>query len=249
MTNLVWAIERVIRAQSDAEKPLGIVLAGHNGSGKSTMWRKHLSPHLQMPLINADRMMLSVLPEPENAILPDWAVAIRDTDESWMHVAQKGVESFGAHAMSRGVPFAIETVFSFWRENKDGTVTSKIDLIRQMQNAGYFVLLCFVGLPSFELSVARVATRVAAGGHAVALDKLEARFSRTQKAIRRAASVADAAVLVDNSFGEDQAFSVCRVQLTSEEVFDVRDEGNVSPSVREWMDVVSPRGERRESPL
>lgn len=76
MTTLNLAIERVIQAQSDADKPLGIILAGHNGSGKSTMWRQHLSPYLQIPLINADRMMLSVLPEPDGAFLPDWAVEI-----------------------------------------------------------------------------------------------------------------------------------------------------------------------------
>lgn len=80
-----------------------------------------------------------------------------------------------------------------------------------MQDAGYFVLLCFVGLTNLELSVARVATRVASGGHAVATDKLETRFSRTQNAIKHAASVADATILVDNSFGEERVFSVCRI--------------------------------------
>ncbi len=205
------------------------------------MWRQHLSPYLQIPLINADRMMLSILPEPEGAFLPDWAAKIRDSDESWMHVAQKGVESIGAHAMAQGVPFAIETVFSYWHKNEDGSVSSKIDSIRQMQSAGYFVLLCFVGLTSFVLSVARVETRVAAGGHDVAREKLEARFSRTQNAIKLAASVADATILVDNSFGEELAFSVCRIQLRDEEVFDVRQDGEVSGPIREWLDVVSPR--------
>ena len=39
------------------------VLFGHNGSGKSTMWYEHIVDNIQIPLINADRMMLSILPE------------------------------------------------------------------------------------------------------------------------------------------------------------------------------------------
>jgi predicted ABC-type ATPase len=77
-----------------------------------------------------------------------------------MAVAQKGVEAFVAQAMARGVPFAMGTVFSHWRELKGGKVESKIDLIRQMQDAGYFVLLFFVGLSNAQLSIARFSTRV-----------------------------------------------------------------------------------------
>jgi len=110
MTTLSEAIGLVLAAQAAAAKPLGIIVAGHNGSGKSTMWRRYMSPHLRMPLVNADRMMLSILPEPENGLLPGWATHLRDDDQSWMQVAQKGVASFVAHAMNRKVPFAMETV-------------------------------------------------------------------------------------------------------------------------------------------
>ena len=65
MTTLVGAINRVLEAQRQLARPLGIVVSGHNGSGKSTMWRRHLSARLRIPLINADRMMLAVLPEPD----------------------------------------------------------------------------------------------------------------------------------------------------------------------------------------
>lgn len=50
-----------------------------------------------------------------------------------MEVAQKGVEAFVAQAMARKVAFAMETVFSHWQPLEDGSVESKIDLIRQMQ--------------------------------------------------------------------------------------------------------------------
>ena len=121
--------------------------------------------------------MLSILPDGD---LPEWAKRLRDEDASWMRVAQRGVQSFVAHAMLDHVPFAMETVFSFWQERPGDTPASKIDLIRDMQRAGYFVLLLFVGLSSAALSYARVETRKAQGGHAVPAQKLLERFPRTQ---------------------------------------------------------------------
>lgn len=192
-----------------------------------------------MPLVNADRMMLSILPE-ENP-LPRWARDLRDHDESWMKIAQRGVEAFVAQAMAHAAPFAMETVFSHLRKRPDGTFESKIDLIRQMQDAGYFVLLVFVGLMNVELSVARVATRVASGGHDVAEVKLRERFVRTQRAIGRALAVADAALLTDNSRTEKQAFTVCHVRNAGAEVFDIRDGRSRFSEALAWLEIVVPR--------
>lgn len=242
MTSIAKAVEEVRREQRRSKKPLAVILAGHNGSGKSTMWLNHLSPDFQIPLVNADRMMLSVLPEPDRVgHLPRWAQDLRDTDVSWMVVAQKGVEAFVAQAMSRGVPFAMETVFSYWHNLGDGKFESKIDLIKQMQDAGYFVLLFFVGLSNVQLSIARVHTRVAQGGHAVDVQRLIKRFPRTQKAIRLAASVADATIFTDNSRSKASAFTVCRIQIRDREIFDVRKASRRSARViTEWLDIVSP---------
>lgn len=223
MTDLGEAVEQIRQAQRTTRKPLAIVLAGHNGSGKSTMWRKTLSGQLQIPLINADRMLLSILPEPNrNGALDPWAQALRDGDQSWMRVAQDGVQAFVGHAMREKVPFAMETVFSYWDEQPDGTVRSKLSLISDMQNAGYFVLLLFVGLTNVDLSILRVQTRVAENGHSVELDRLLRRFPKTQRAIREAAKIADASIFADNSRDVKQAFTVCRVQLGTKPLFDLR---------------------------
>lgn len=158
-----------------------------------------------------------------------------------MAVAQKGVEAFVAQAMAKQVPFAMETVFSHWVERPDGSVQSEVDLVREMQDAGYFVALVFVGLSSAQLSMARVSTREQQGGHAVASDRLVARFPRTQKAIEQARSVADAAILLDNNRTEDDAFTVCRVQVRETESFDLRRrETSVPPAIMQWLDVVAP---------
>jgi predicted ABC-type ATPase len=36
---------------------VAFVVAGHNGSGKSTLWYERLADRLQIPLINADRLI------------------------------------------------------------------------------------------------------------------------------------------------------------------------------------------------
>jgi predicted ABC-type ATPase len=137
----------------------------------------------------------------------------------------------------------METVFSHWYVREDGTAESKIDLIRDMQAAGYFVLLIFVGLTSADLSVLRVATRVAEHGHAVPEQKLRERFPRTQLAIGEATKVADASLLADNSRDQTQAFTVCRVVVGGKETFDLRrGEGPAPPKViTRWLNAVSPR--------
>ncbi|MBR8024574.1 toxin [Burkholderia cenocepacia] len=230
-----------VRARKSG-KPLAIILAGHNGSGKSTMWYDHLVDELRIPLVNADRMMLSILPVPgEDGRLRPWAQKLRDTDEMWMAVAQKGVESFVAQAMAKKVPFAMETVFSYWQPRGDGTFASKIDLIQHLRDEGYFVLLLFVGLTGAALSLGRVQTRKAQGGHDVAYKKLQERFPRTQQAIRHALPVADAVVLVDNSRDPSQAFTPCYVSAGADVLYDIRIADAPPAAITAWLNVVVPR--------
>lgn len=240
MNDLSTAVDAILSVQAQSGKPLAIILAGHNGSGKSTMWYRHLAPALKVPLINADRMMLSILPEPgSSGRLTGWAQELRDTDRNWMGVARESVDSFVVNAMRAGVPFAYETVFSHWIEHDDGTVESKIDRIHQLQDAGYFVLLFFVGLSSVDLSIGRVITRHANGGHSVPHDRLLKRFPKTQRAIRDAIPVADASILVDNSADESKAFTVAWVQEGQKLLFDVRG-GGAPKRITEWLERVAP---------
>ena len=245
MTSLLGAIDCALDAQRESKKPLGIILAGHNGSGKSTMWyKKDLAGIFQIPLINADRMMMSIFPEVPagQSLIPEWALKIRDGNEGWMRIAQKGVAAFVDVAMVEKVPFAMETVFSHWKDLGDGRFESKVDLITEMQDKGYYVLLLFVGLSNAQLSLARVKARAQQGGHDVSEDRIKQRFPRTQMAIKHACSVADAAILVDNSWTEEGAFTVCRLQLGDTEIYDCRNRRKETPqAILEWLSIVSPR--------
>ena len=242
MITISQSLEEILSDHKKSRKPLAVVLAGHNGSGKTTFWYDHVVNRFQIPLLNADRIFMSILPEAvAGEKLPSWASDIRDKNRSWMKVAQKSVESFVSHAMEHKVPFAVETVFSHWKKMKDGRIESKIDLIKQMQDAGYYVLLLFVGLTSYQLSMGRVSTRVANGGHWVAANKLRTRFPRTQKAIKQAVSVADSAILYDNSSEAKYAFTVCRIQIGYKEIFDCRNIEKQPTTILEWLNKVSPK--------
>ena len=146
--------------------------------------------------------------------------------------------------MDARLPFAFETVFSHWKQRPDGTFESKIDDLRAMRQAGYFVVLIFVGLTGPALSVLRVQTRKALGGHAVPLDKLQERFPRTQLAIRQAATVADLTLMVDNSLPLEQAFQFVRAQRQRRVLYDIRDPAyGSSPDVlaasQPWLEKVA----------
>lgn len=222
-----------------ANKPLAFVLAGHNGSGKSTLWYERLADRLQLPLVNADRLTLSVLPES----LPPWAQKLRDEDARWHKLSQDGVGLFRQLIMAQRMPFAFETVFSHWQRSADGSWRSKADDIRDMQRAGYFVVLLFVGLTSPSLSVLRVQTRKRKGGHDVPLQKLLERFPRTQAAVGHAAPIADMTLMFDNSRGTDKAFALVRAQRKRKVLYDARDPAfSVDPVLRAvadpWLDRV-----------
>ncbi len=240
------AVDVVLDTQRKSSKPLAVILAGHNGSGKSTMWYEHLADQFQIPLVNADRMMLSILPEVlHDKPLPAWAATLRDTNENWMEVAQRGVQAFVAESMGRKVPFAMETVFSHWKKLPNGNFESKIDTIKDLQKANYFVLLIFVGLSNVALSIGRVDTRRRSGGHDVPIAKLEERFARTQKAIQGAAGVADAAILADNSRDTDKAFTLCHVRVGGVEIYDRRaNQSKVPREILEWLDIVCPQSQK-----
>jgi predicted ABC-type ATPase len=238
---------RLLRGRQDREKPLAIVLAGHNGSGKSTFWYGRLADELRIPLINADRLMLSILPPPIDELghLRPWAARLRDNDLRWQILSQSAVQQFADSIIEQGIPFAIETVFSHWEKRAGQPYSAKIQLIRDLQSSGYFVALLFVGLATPELSILRVETRRSQGGHTVPKTKLRKRFPRTQKAIALAASIADVTLMFDNSGSLDQAFTLVHVQRQGIVEYDCR-QSSASKSKRaaalasKWLAKVAP---------
>ena len=67
--------------------------------------------------------------------------------------------------------FVFETVFS-------DPVGDKLSFLKEAAQAGYTVLLCFIGISGPVVCEERVAMRVSQGGHDVPTEKLVARYPR-----------------------------------------------------------------------
>jgi predicted ABC-type ATPase len=84
-------------------------------------------------------------------------------------------------------------------------------------------------------------TRVSKGGHHVPENKLRERFPRTQQAVSQAISVADAAILLDNSRSEKLAFTpafICRGERVE---YDIRASMSRPPrEITAWLDIIVP---------
>ena len=177
-------------------------------------------------------------------MLAAWARELRDSDERWQRLSQSAVRSVVQTVIRENLPFAYETVFSYLAQQPEGTWKSKTELIARFQAAGYSVALLFVGLANADLSILRVATRRAQGGHAVPEDKLIARFPRTQQAIGMAASMADLSLMFDNSRSLDEAFTLVRAQAKASVLYDCRLAGTAGKKLvaiaGTWLSTVAP---------
>jgi predicted ABC-type ATPase len=151
------------------------VVIGPNGSGKTTFVTEFLA--LELPgyaYVNADEIAKARWPA--------------DSDGRAYEAAQVATET-RAYLIAGGRSFIAETVFSH---------PSKLDLIRSAREAGYQVVLHVMLVPE-ELAVKRVAYRVQAGGHDVPEHKIRERYQRLWRLVAHAISLADRAVVYDNS--------------------------------------------------
>jgi len=131
------------------------VIAGPNGAGKSTMAQTILSEEFRCAeFVNADVIArgLSAF-NPEGAALEAGRVMLQRLDE----LARQKVD------------FAFETTLAS---------RSFAPRIRKCQEEGYRFHLFFAWLPHPDMAVARVAYRVAAGGHHVPDEDVRRRYVR-----------------------------------------------------------------------
>ena len=152
-----------------------IVIAGSNGSGKSTFFDLFLRPK-GFRFVNAD-LIATGLGGGDPASIGYRAAELADIERRAL--------------IARGDTFVMETVLL----DPHG---AKLGLLREAKAAGYHIAFIFIGIDGPELSSARVAQRVAQGGHDVPDEKLIAWFPRTLVNARAALQLADAGWVFDN---------------------------------------------------
>jgi predicted ABC-type ATPase len=163
-------------AAGEDDGPLLVVIAGPNGSGKTTFYDEYLAP-IGLPFVNADLIAKELAAKGEE---------ISDRD------AAEIAESRKRDHIAMKLSFCFETVFS-------DPVGSKRKFFKEAQKSGYSVLLLFIGLDHIEVSRARVHQRVLAGGHGIPDRKIGERFPRTFDNLRQAIGFVDRVFLFDNS--------------------------------------------------
>jgi predicted ABC-type ATPase len=130
-----------------------IIIAGHNGSGKTTFAGDFLPAEAKtLKFINADLIAAGLAPfNPETASFKAGRLMLEEIDE----------------CVDGGNSFAFETTLS-------GLVYMK--KIAVWQAHGYQVKLWFLSLPNENIAVSRVASRVLQGGHNIPENVIRRRF-------------------------------------------------------------------------
>jgi predicted ABC-type ATPase len=150
--------------------PVIVALAGSNGAGKTTFYHAHLQA-AGLRLVNADVLARQL--------------------EMDAYQAARVAEAVRQQLVKQRESFVFETVFS-------DPMGDKLAFLQATREAGYEVVLCFIGIASTETSGQRVAMRVSQGGHDVPLEKLESRFPRTLANLRAAIKVLPKVIIFDN---------------------------------------------------
>ncbi|HTY48794.1 MAG TPA: AAA family ATPase [Steroidobacteraceae bacterium] len=138
-------------------RPVLYVLAGVNGAGKSSIGG-HLLERDGLTWFNPDafarELKAATAFDQETANAQAWQEGMRRLDD----------------AIARGLNHAFETTLG------GRTVTARLLEATESHD----VLIWFCGLSSPELHIARVRQRVAAGGHAIAEEKIRERYPLAQ---------------------------------------------------------------------
>lgn len=131
------------------------IIAGPNGSGKTTFATMFLPDYVKCPnFVNADLIAQGLAPfQPRSAAIKAGKLVLQQIHEF----------------AKRGVNFAFETTLSG---------KSYVKLFYELKGKGYALHLFFLWIPSPELAIARIKERVLEGGHDVPANDVRRRFSR-----------------------------------------------------------------------
>ena len=159
-------------------KPELIVIAGPNGSGKTSVTNKFLHHEWAegVTYINPDQIAKD--------IFGDW-----NSQDAVLKAANYCAELREKY-LNEKKSFVFETVLS---------AKDKIDFLIKAKEAGFFIRIFFIGTNHPSINAARIANRVLEGGHDVPITKIVSRYTKSMLQARIAGILSDRFYVYDNS--------------------------------------------------
>lgn len=165
-------------------KPELIMIAGPNGSGKTSVTHKFL--HHEWAdgtiYINPDQVA--------NEMFGDW------NSQDAVIKAANYCEEWREKCLRDKISFVFETVFS---------AEDKIDFIIRAKKAGFFIRVFFISTSHPSINASRIAKRVMEGGHDVPIQKIISRYTKSIENCEIIAHLVDRLYVYDNSVNDRDA--------------------------------------------
>ncbi len=170
--------------EQNNHKPVLIVIAGPNGSGKTTVTSKILK-HEWM----------------EDAVYINPDIIAQEKFGDWnsvnaIHQSIEYCEKLREDCLENKQSLIFETVLSR---------IDKVDFVKRALDNGFFVRLFFVSTASPAINASRIANRVMEGGHDVPITKIISRFQKSIANANLLAKIVDRAYFYDNSVDNEDA--------------------------------------------
>lgn len=161
-----------------------IVIAGPNGSGKTSITQKFLHHEWAEGTIyiNPDQIAKDKF--------GDW-----NSQESVLKAANYCAQ-WREQCLQNRVSFVFETVFS----SED-----KIDFLIRAKAAGFFIRVFFISTKHPSINASRITKRVMEGGHDVPITKIISRFAKSIENCEIIAKLVDRLYVYDNSVNNREA--------------------------------------------
>lgn len=168
----------------DGYKPELIIIAGPNGSGKTSVTKRFLHHEWAEGTIyiNPD--------EVANEMFGDW-----NSLEAVLSAA-KFCEEWRERCLSERKSFVFETVMS---------AIDKVDFIAKAKKYGFFIRLFFISTENPKINASRIADRVMKGGHDVPIPKIISRYYKSIENCKTVSSIVDRLYVYDNSVDGEEA--------------------------------------------
>lgn len=165
-------------------KPILIVIAGPNGSGKTSVTSR---------LLKHEWVEGSLYINPDiiaNEVFGDW------NSQDAVIKAANYCADLREKCLAERRSFIFETVMS---------ASDKVDFILRAKEAGFFIRVFFIATSNPAINAARIAGRVMQGGHDVPIAKIISRYRKSILNCKIISSIVDRLYVYDNSIDGEEA--------------------------------------------